>query len=696
MDNDVALASFASDLHQEVIAAAEAEGHEALRADAFTRYMIDELIEAGELQDGEPCYHRSRGLEVSGYGFADDGETLDLFATLYRQAEPPATIGRTDIETAFRRLGGFLTRALDGYHATLEEASPIFDMALGIHQGRERLGRVRFFLFTDGLARLEFMPDIQAVGLPVSHHIWDLQRLYRYVKAGHRHEPIRIDFEAEYGMAIPCLAAPGPTPDYTAYLAILPGQVLSDLYARYGPRLLELNVRSFLQARGKVNQGLRRTIIEQPARFLAYNNGISATAHAIELTELPGGGRGIRSVTGLQIVNGGQTTASLQHAARRDRADLVGVFVQAKLTIVDNENLREIVPLISRYANTQNTVNEADFSANDPFHVRMEELSRSIWAPATGGTQRQTKWFYERARGQYQDALAREGTPARMRQFKATHPNGQRFTKTDLAKFENTWEQLPHLVSLGGQKNFREFAIRLAAHDRAEPDQVFFRRHIAKAILFRRAERVVSEEQFGGYRANIVTYTIAWLVHRTGARLDLDRIWAQQNISPALVEAIRTVAHHVHATIIAAPGGGNVTEWCKKKACWERIREIEVPLPAAFQAELGQGAQDAAGEGVGRGGPHMPEEQALIEKAGAIQAPTWIEVSSWARETGHLQAWQHGLAVSLSRLAEQGRPPSLKQAKQGLVLLERAERLGYRPAPGIAGVPILLPPERSL
>ena len=209
-----------------------------------------------------------------------------------------------------------------------------------------------------------------------------------------------------------------------------PGRSSDAIYSQYGPRLLELNVRSFLQARGKVNQGIRRTILDQPGRFLAYNNGISVTASEVELVDLPGGGRGFGRIKNLQIVNGGQTTASLHHAVRRDGADVSAIQVPAKLTVVPEDRLEEIVPLISRYANSQNKINEADFSANDPFHVRVEELSRTIWAPATGGTLRQTRWFYERARGQYADGLGRAGSPAQQRKFKQEHPPAQKFTKT--------------------------------------------------------------------------------------------------------------------------------------------------------------------------------------------------------------------------------------------------------------------------
>ena len=184
---------------------------------------------------------------------------------------------------------------------------------------------------------------------------------------------------------------------------LVPGQVLRSIYSDFGSRLLETNVRSFLQARGKVNRGIRDTIAMEPERFLAYNNGITLTAEAVELHNGESG-KVVTKLHGLQIVNGGQTTASLL-ASNRGRADLAQVYVAAKLIEIEAGDVHdELVRNVSRYANSQNRISEADFSANDPFHVRIEELSRTTWAPALEGTQRQTKWFYERARGQYQDA----------------------------------------------------------------------------------------------------------------------------------------------------------------------------------------------------------------------------------------------------------------------------------------------------
>jgi AIPR protein len=687
MSDDADLNAFAHALDDEVAIIAESEGDERLRSDAFTEVLIGRLTDAGEIDDGFVCYHRDTvvGAQVNGYSFPPEGDSVDLIVSIYSQKLPPIRVNRSDVQTAFRRVTVFLDRSLAGYHRKLEEASPVSDLAQRIYELRNRLERARLFLITDGVAPPDVPEDATLEKMSVTHQIWDIRRLFRCESSGRMREPIEVDFAEEFGQVIPCLHA-DDSMGYQAYLAIIPGPVLEALYTRYGARLLELNVRSFLQARGKVNKGILRTIAEQPERFLAYNNGISATATRIELVDASGG-QAIRAVSDLQIVNGGQTTASIHYSARREKRDISRVFVQAKLTAVPADEVGDFVPMISRYANTQNRINEADFSANDPFHVQLEKLSRSVWAPPPTGAHRQTQWFYERARGQYADALARAGTPARQRDWKLLHPAVQRFTKTDLAKFENTWEMLPHFVSRGSEKNFREFTLRLAGRSGFDVDQAYFEHLVAKALLWRTTERIVDAQAFGGYRANIVTYTIARLVSATARRINLDEIWRQQVVGSGLSEAIGLVCVAVHAALVDAPGGRNVTEWCKRPECWTRVQELAIELPSGIAKELISTARvQAAGVDRGIGGTD-PHDALLIESVSSVPAAIWLELSHWARQTGFLQSWQRGIAYTIGSYLKQGRAVSRKQAAQGIEILRLAKDGGFQPseAPGSDG-----------
>jgi hypothetical protein len=657
---------FSEQLQQELLTEASVAGDERMIRDVFVERMVTDLGEAGELDGGTACFHQARGVEVSGYDVSTDGECLDLFGVILTQASPPLTVPRSEVDTCLRRLRGFLDKARSEGGATREAGLPTFDMFEEVHKAWPSVSRVRLYVFTDGLTTIDRIPPLEVDGIPVGVHVWDIRRLQRLVTSGREQEPVHIDFTARFGKAVPCLGTEQDGADYRTFLAIVPGEVLKDIYAEYGTRLLELNVRSFLQARGKVNQGIRKTALEQPSRFLAYNNGISATASAVDVETAADGGLGISSLRDLQIVNGGQTTASLYHAAIKDKADLSKIYVQMKLTVLTPDQLEEVVPLISRYANSQNKVNEADFSANHPFHVEVEKLSRTVWAPAADGTQRQTRWFYERARGQYQDGVSRAGTPARQRQFKEVHPPAQRFTKTDLAKFELAWDGLPHVVSLGAEKCFREFTIRLADRADRSVDRAYFEGLIAKAILFRRTEKLVSGLHLGGYRANVVAYSIALITERSRRRVDLPAIWQHQRLTEELESAIIDLAPQVHSHLLDAPNRGNVTEWAKRLSCWDTMRALPWRLPSALTKQLLSATNRAGADGV-----------VAASLVAGLSAETWSELAEWAEQNNQLGPLDRRIASGMSTLAGSGALATERQIEAAARIYEVARSLGF-------------------
>ncbi len=419
---------------------------------------------------------------------------------------------------------------------------------------------------------------------------------------------------------------------------------------------------------------------ENPDRFMAYNNGISATAEDVVLTGDGQGSLAITSIRGLQIVNGGQTVASIHRARSRDRLDLSEVHVQAKLTLVSPEQIETLVPLISRYANTQNRVNEADFSSNHPYHVKIQQLSQSIWAPGE-----QSRWFYERARGQYQVAKAREGvTSARVRRFNTANPSSQRFDKVKLAKYENTWAQFPHVVSFGGQKNFVHFMQRLKRSHPADwvPDAEYYRQLIAKAIIFKQAEKIARQHQFPAYRANAVAYTVGLVSYRTAGRVDLMRIWNHQSVSPALRDTMYDWMPDILDEIVASSEGRNVTEWCKKEDCWRHIQLLDVEVSDVLEAELNEGQPlPTVGAASGQQGVGLTaEDRENIARVMQISPEEWVHLSGWGTRTGKLKDWQSGIAATLASYAaaDWNRVPSIKQARHGVQILRIGDDEGGR------------------
>ena len=414
--------------------------------------------------------------------------------------------------------------------------------------------------------------------------------------------------------------------------------------------------------RGKVNKGIRKTILEQPERFMAYNNGLCITAGSLDLTDRPDGGMAIRGITGMQIVNGGQTIATIHRAGHVDRADLSRVFVQAKITVVNEEQIGTLVPLVSRFANSQNKVNEADFSANSKYRVKLQQLSETVWCPGEA-----TRWFYERARGQYQVARAREGTtPMRKKAFDSRTPSKQKFDKVQLAKYANTWSQLPHVVSRGGQKNFAAFTQRLAREhgDDWEPATAYYTEVVAKAIIYKTAEKTARRHAFTGYRANAVAYTVALFSWRTAGRVDLSAIWGARQVSSALESVLHDWMPEIHEAIVQTAGDRNVTEWCKKEECWRDIQTIDLSLPQELLDELSEGQPlPNVGARSGQAGRLSEEDRESIARVMQAGPETWLHVVKWGTSSGKLKAWELGIATTLASYAAMEWPRFLRGSR---------------------------------
>ncbi|WP_438040172.1 AIPR family protein [Sorangium sp. So ce128] len=551
---------------------------DACAEDSFTEQVTDILCEVGALTTVSICRlerrHGNALVKVNAYEIDEDERRLDLVVTRFQGTAEPEPVPRAEVERLARSALRFVAFSRRDLARQACDEGPVRDMVQRV--GEAMFDTVRLTLVTDGVAReLEDQRGLRAAAgsLGIELHVWDIERLARSIASGRARELIEVDLERNPGGPVPCLPVESEGRQ-RSYLAALPGALLARLYDDFGERLLELNVRSFLQARGKVNKGIRETLLREPGRFFAYNNGLTAVAQDARVTRREDGTTALAWLRGLQIVNGGQTTASIHRAAKRDMADLSRVFVPVKLTIVDGENVDLIVPRISQCANSQNKVNDADFSANHPFHLNLEQLSRTTWAPGE-----KTRWFYERARGQYQVARARAAvTPAARKQFDLMHPPTQVFSKTDVAVFEHCWSCLPHVVSRGAQKNFQEFMIRRSSMP-ATVDGHSFRILVARGIIFRAVRHAAAAARIGAYRANIVAYTVALLSHRLGDRIDLERVWAVQRMSSSLEDAVRATFPAVERAIIRGAGSRNVTEWCKSRDCWDIVKNLEIELP---------------------------------------------------------------------------------------------------------------------
>lgn len=558
---------------------------------AFTDIVMQHMSEIGMTFDPQLLNVERRVgnavLRLSGYAISDDADQLDLFVSAYEGFDTVESVPDGDIKNAAEQCLRFLAKTIEG---RLPEATgdkdPDFELIMTVRDCYPSLDQIRIYILTDRRAKSKSFRPREIAGKSVRLEVIDIERLFRHWSEGKPRDELIVNFEEVCGAALPCVYVPGESDDCDYALTAIPGAALRLIYERYGARLLEANVRSFLSQTGKVNRGMRDTLRDAPERFMAYNNGIVLIADSAALSRTPDGSVGIASLSGMQIVNGGQTTASIYFTERRERhIDLSRVRVPAKIIIMraqDPAAEEALVSDISRFANTQNSVKISDLSANKPFHVELEKLALSTWLPDGVG-----RWFYERAAGSYNVMLAREGaTPAKLRALKEAVPPARKVTKTDLARYLNAWAGRPHIVSLGMQKNFERFMDSLTPEAVEALDGGAFRRMIAQAILFKTTQRVVKAGGYPAFQVNIVTYTVAVLSMLVGDRFSLESVWRYQALSPELAQWMSVLAAAVDEALRKSAGPRMLSEWAKKEECWSGLRELDWPEAPAGIREL--------------------------------------------------------------------------------------------------------------
>lgn len=634
--------------------------------------IAGQLEEIGLLPDYDSCPHEDQGArrpcKVLGFSYSDDDNRLELITGLI--SKPSSFIPASEAARLSGWAARFFEYAAKGDLERFHRNASASEAASRIRANLDRIEEIRVHVVTNGIFRDRSVADITVLGRPVSTEVWDAERLLRVSGETVGRDRIEIDFQSMLGRSIPCLEV-RPRPDeYETFLLILPGEVLFSLFERFGARLFEFNVRSFLQAKGAVNRGLQRTIRDEPGRFLAYNNGITATADEIEVG-VHGGETVIRSIRGLQIVNGAQTTASIHRAKKADKVDISKVAVSLKLTKVPSDRLGEFVPLIARFANTQNPIQLADLAASERFHQQFESLADSTWIPGE-----ESRWFYERARGSYQMERQRQGsTPARRREFDRMCPKGCHFGKTDLAKYLMTWWGFPHLVSKGAQKNHAAFMLELRERfGKWDPDREFYQSAIAIAIIFKAAQVSVRRAKLQSYAANVTAYLVAILAMRFGSRIDLSAIWQMQEISPELIAMMEGWAPLVHGRIVETAGVRNVTEWCKKTDCWIELQQLTLDVPASGAPEFSlyeDSSQASTPDGSEEG------DQATLNCL-ALNGAEWTRVMAWAATSPLIEDFDRRVAHTIAGYALSGwnRTPTAKQAIRGARVLDAAKGAG--------------------
>ncbi len=548
----------------------------------FAEKVMDHMSEIGMTFEPQVCHYEARvgnaKLRLSGFALSEETDQLDLFVSLYDGVDLILPVPDSETKTAAEQCLRFLAKCAEGkLAATMDESNDAYSLAVTIQGSYAGLDQIRIYVLTDRQSKAKTFKSREVKGKTIKLEVMDIERLHRHLSEGKPRDELVVNFEEVSGGALPCVYIPCEKKDeYDYALTVIPGEALRFIYEKYGARLLEANVRSFLNATGKVNKGIRDTLRDTPERFMAYNNGIVVVADEAHLGKTADGGTGILWLKGMQIVNGGQTTASIYFSKKKSpEIDLSQVRVPAKIIVLRSQEAvaeESLSSDISRYANSQNSVKQSDLSANKPFHVEIEKLSLTTYCPDGVG-----RWFYERAAGSYNTMLARDGTtPVRLKHLKqVVVPPARKFTKTDLAKYVNAWSGKPDIVSLGMQKNFERFMESLREVDGQPPaplpDVPAYKAMIAQAILFKKTTALV-RPMFPAFQGNVANYLVSVLAVRLGDKISLEKIWARQDISDALRQQLRTWAVEVNEVLHRSSNGKMISEWAKRPECWDAVR----------------------------------------------------------------------------------------------------------------------------
>ena len=621
--------------------------------DEFLNHTLDLLMDFNELDSpemtgmGDKKGKGGRLMRADGYCFDETDHSLILLISDFQDSREPDKLTRTRVDELYWRLYYFLDEVCNGNISTyFDDSDDVLKISDYIrrrmnaqHDDPQLVLKVKFYILTNKeldtrllstnllettisntrgkKKKAKTTKNIKKEnfnGKPLEIALWYPERFFE-MENSNNNEPIVIDVSEDYGCnGIPCIKGNiGDNLDYEAYIAIIPGKLLAGICMELCSRVLEGNVRAFLGTGGSksVNSGIRRTINTDPTKFFTYNNGIATTASDVE-TNFVDGQLYITKIVDLQIINGGQTTASLAEAVlKKTNTDLKGIYVPMKLTVIDDRESEDengirfydaMVQSIAKFANSQNKVTAADLFSNDPFHIQMEQMSKRYLAPP-GQSAVPTGWYYERSRKKYKQEQIKLSKDSQKR-FQSKFPKSQVITKEQLAMYITTVFSLrPDIVSKGKNWTMKAFGTEISEiykKNKEAFNEFYFKKCICAAIIYRTVDSYLETHKdsarkptgfwykTGGYKLNIVPYSIAKIISSIpeGLSLDWTQIWNKQAISPSFMREIEIVTKMTN-DFICDSNGVIVTEYCKKLSTWEEFRDkIRYSPSADFLSEL--------------------------------------------------------------------------------------------------------------
>ncbi len=651
----------------------------------FTEDVLDYIREEGAAVSPELFYCVNKDCtrpteadyyKVNAFDYSESQGILDLFVTIYIDSDNLPELSKNKIEQAHNAMAHFLTKCVRDdrmFQKYIVEDPEIAEVVGTINEEfkNKNVTLIRFFVLSNALLKVDYNSPTEIIigetEYDFEFNIWDISAIRNSEIAAQKDGAINIDFETEYANSIQCLEM-SENGGVKSYLAIMPAVILARVYKQYKTRLLNQNVRNYLGGTIKVNKGMAKTLREDPAMFFAYNNGISSTATGVGLRE-EGGKLYITNVTNWQIVNGGQTTNTIYSMYSRN-FDLDNAYVTLKISEINFEDANkksQAISDIARYANSQTQIKESDLAANIDYMLKLDEISRSEWTPANSA-RKNTQWFFERMRGQYDNAKGEPRTK-KAKDFVAQHPKKQRFTKTDISKWEMAWEMRPDIASKGGEQSFDFFHKTKLKDNKISADRHYFHHLIAKAIIYQSIGDICKQNGIKGYINIICNYVLATLAWKSRGNLDLDYVWNHQEIHPFLRTMIEQAVDVVNKyNMKLGQDGLNPTVKAKRDTFWKDITLRMVGLPELDKALLALNEEELTAE-----------NQAKIEQFEKLPSDTWRQLAIWGKDAKKLSLLERKKLDHAFALSSADKKLPFNIITDVMDIYKKSQDLGYTP-----------------
>lgn len=626
---------------------------------AFMYYCFKQIEDVEPEEVLEICSEEfpKLGIGFDGFYVNVDDSTVNFYVVCYdSEADDGDRINKRELDSTIKKATRAIELVFEKDIEVIDKSSITYDY---LESALEKIKTFEYVLnvFTNKLVPEEFKPSDL---VDYNEHTYAI-KLYDYSSMESKSDAdadlYKLNIKERFGFDFNAVKI-SSTNEFDIYMASVTGGMLAELYKVDSVRLLESNVRSYLKKTSRVNKGIYATVKDSPGEFAAYNNGLATVATDADIVKVTDAFFKIKSVTNWQIVNGGQTTATLFECLK-DKLDLDEIIVPCKLTVLKNaDDPQTLISNISTYSNTQTAIKKSDPPSNLKYYIDIKRLSESTWATASG---KSYLCFFERTNGEYNTAKRRNNYSA---SFKNKYPQKQKFTKLDLAKAIVSWEQRPEIANLGSEKNF-EYFNNIVKDQLNEIDDVYYKNAYALVLLYRCIDKIIKEKKITTYKSTIVTYTIAVISKLSDKCFDLLSIWNNQGLNKSQKVDIENTVDKVYAKLMNAKFGTDIRMWARTTPCWREIQTISYELSySSLSNEISFFVKN--------------EPKQWIEDIHNLKkADLWNAIISWDDENNVLKSKEKNMAKGMKYSSSVNKPLSTAQKDYAISIFMKAVKAGF-------------------